>query len=190
MSEEPSYYAKDRATWRRWLRRNHAKATVVHLIFYRKATGKPCPSYDDAVEEGLCFGWIDGLKHKLDDERYTCRFTPRKPNSNWSPSNKARIAKLEAAGLLEPAGLAAIAEAKRSGQWDAPERADANVIPAELAAALRKSKPARAVYDAMPPGHRREWNAYVGEAKRPETRERRAARAIETLRAGPKRPLA
>lgn len=99
-----SFYAKTRASWRRWLTRNHAKADAVQLVFYRKATGTPCVSYDEAVEEALCFGWIDGVRHKLDDQRYTNRFTPRKAKSNWSAINKARVERLERDGLLQSAG--------------------------------------------------------------------------------------
>jgi len=111
---EPRHYARDRAAWRRWLERYHGRRAVVRLVFYRKATGKPCPTYDEAVEEALCFGWIDGVKSKLDDERYAYRFTPRRPRSKWSASNKRRVAKLEAAGLMRPAGEAAVAEAKKA----------------------------------------------------------------------------
>ena len=102
------FHAPDRAAWTAWLEAHHATAAEVFLVFYRKAVGKPTIGYDEAVEEALCFGWIDGIKHKLDDERYTYRFTPRRPGSVWSDSNKARVTRLAAAGKLRPPGQAAI----------------------------------------------------------------------------------
>jgi uncharacterized protein YdeI (YjbR/CyaY-like superfamily) len=185
---EPRYHAKDRAAWRRWLQRNHDEREVVHLVFYRKATGKPCPTYDEAVREALCFGWVDGIKRKIDDERYSYRFTPRRAKSKWSETNKRRVAELEAEGKMRPAGRAAVAEAKRNGAWHAPPRADGKKTPPELAAALRRSKKARSLYDALAPSHRKQWNLWVAEAKKPETRERRAAKALEALPRGAKRP--
>jgi uncharacterized protein YdeI (YjbR/CyaY-like superfamily) len=175
------FHAPDRAAWTAWLEQHHATASEVFLVFYRKATGTPTLSYDDAVEEALCFGWIDGVKHKLDDRRYTYRFTPRRPGSKWSPANKQRITALRAAGKLRPPGLAAIAAAEASDAWDQPARPAVAAMPAELAAALRASPKANAAFARMPPSHQRQWQHYVGEAKQAETRQRRAARAIAQL---------
>src|SRR5215467_9290572 len=165
MARPLRFQAPDRAAWTAWLEQHHASATEVFLVFHRKATGKPTISYAEAVEEALCFGWIDGIKHKVDDQRYSYRFTPRRPGSKWSAINKQRIAALRAAGKLRPAALAAIAAAETSGAWHAPARTAVAGMPAELSAALRASPAARAAFDRMPPGHRRQWQLYVADAK-------------------------
>jgi uncharacterized protein YdeI (YjbR/CyaY-like superfamily) len=108
-----------RADWRDWLERNHEAAARVWLVTWKKPTGKPRVDYDAAVEEALCFGWVDSKSRSVDDERTSIYFTPRKPKSSWSESNVARIEKLEAAGLLRAAGRRAVAEAKRNGTWPA-----------------------------------------------------------------------
>lgn len=176
---------RDRAAWTSWLEKHHATAREVSLVFYRKSTGKPTLTYAEAVEEALCFGWIDGVKHKLDDERYTYRFTPRRPGSAWSAVNRQRITALDAAGKLRPAGRAALAAAHSSGAFAAPDRTGApRTMPRELVAALRSTPKARAAFDRLPPSHRRLWLRFVHEAKQAETRERRAARVVGRLLAG------
>ena len=176
------FHAEDRATWRAWLASNHDSCAAVTLVFYRKAVGKPCISYEDAVREALCFGWIDGIKRKVDDERYSFRFTPRRATSKWSESNKRRVAELAEAGLLQSAGIAAIERARESGVWDQPARPPVpDTMPDELREALAASEPARAAYEALPPSHQRNWLRYVAEGKRSDTRARRAARCISEL---------
>src|SRR5262245_23462226 len=98
MAKPPQFYARDRAAWTAWLEAHHRSAPEVFLVFYRKSSGVPTLDYASAVEEALCFGWIDGIKHKLDDERYTYRFSPRRPGSRWSVINQQRITALDAAG--------------------------------------------------------------------------------------------
>jgi uncharacterized protein YdeI (YjbR/CyaY-like superfamily) len=183
MAKPPHVTPRDRAAWTAWLEKHHASKQEVFLVFYRKATGKPTLTYADAVEEALCFGWIDGVKHKLDDERYTYRFTPRRAGSVWSAINKERIAALEAAGKIRPAGRAAIEAARASGSWAKQQVSPANVtaMPAELSAALRAAPRAQAAFAKLPPSHQRQWQAYVQQAKQAETRERRAAKAVEML---------
>lgn len=179
---------RDRAAWRAWLAKHHASVGEVFVVFQRKGTG-PSVTYDDAVEEALCFGWIDGVRGKLDETRFTNRFTPRRPGSNWSAPNRQRAAALIAAGLMQPAGQAAIDEAKRTGAWEKPEaKLPAGALPAELTAAFARAKTAQRAYEALAPGQRRLWARWVGEAKQAETRARRAARAVEQLRAGAKVP--
>src|SRR5262249_29469945 len=134
--------------------------------------------------EALCFGWIDGIKHRLDDERYTYRFTPRRAGSAWSAINKQRIAALEAAGKLRPAGRAALAEARASGAWDRPARVGPDELPVELAAALRAKPKAAAVFASLPPSHQKQYRLWVHDAKQVETRERRAAKAVAMLAKG------
>jgi uncharacterized protein YdeI (YjbR/CyaY-like superfamily) len=110
-------HAETRDGWRRWLADNHASSPGVWLVSWKRATGKPAVGYDAAVEEALCFGWIDSLAKTVDEERSRQLFTPRRPRSNWSPSNVARVERLLAAGLMEPAGLAAVEDAKARGAW-------------------------------------------------------------------------
>jgi uncharacterized protein YdeI (YjbR/CyaY-like superfamily) len=172
----------DRAAWRAWLAAHHASEREVLLVFRRKGTG-PSVTYDEAVEEALCFGWIDGIKQKLDDTRYTHRFTPRKPASTWSALNRRRAAAMIAAGRMKAAGKAAIEAAKRSGTWERPDPAGASE-PAELKRALARAKAARIAYDAASPARRRLWARWIGSAKQAQTRARRAAQIVEQLRAG------
>jgi uncharacterized protein YdeI (YjbR/CyaY-like superfamily) len=117
VSEDEVVELADRADWRTWLERNHERATSVWLVTWKKPTGRPRVDYDAAVEEALCFGWVDSRSRSVDDERTSIFFTPRRSKSNWSASNVARIEKLEAAGLLREAGRQAVDEAKRSGSW-------------------------------------------------------------------------
>ena len=175
-------------------------------MFHRKGTGTSV-SYDEAIEEALCFGWIDGIKQKLDDLRYTHRFTPRKPSSTWSASNRRRAAAMIAAGKMQPAGQAAIDAAVRAETWDHPAASStppssspspssssssststSASLPAELDSALTRSVPAKRAFDALAPGQRRLFIRWVGEAKQTATRTRRAAKAVEQLRAGHKVP--
>ncbi len=99
-----TFYAKDRKVWRDWLFKNHDKEKEIWLVYYRKSTGKPTISYNDSVEEALCFGWIDSIEKGLDSERFMWRFTPRKPKSNWSESNRARAKRLIEENLMTDAG--------------------------------------------------------------------------------------
>jgi uncharacterized protein YdeI (YjbR/CyaY-like superfamily) len=108
---------EERADWRAWLERNHETAPAVWLVTWKKPTGKPRVDYDAAVEEALCFGWVDSKSRSVDDERTSLYFTPRKPKSAWSESNVARIEKLEGAGLLRAAGRRVVDEARRVGTW-------------------------------------------------------------------------
>ena len=110
-------HLESREQWRRWLAENHASADGVWLVSWKKATGKPQVGYEAAVEEALCFGWIDSLERSVEAERYRLLFTPRRPRSRWSPSNVARVERLLAAGVMEPAGLAAVEDAKARGAW-------------------------------------------------------------------------
>ena len=176
---------RSRTAWRKWLAENHARFGEVWVVFYKKATGRPTLTYDDAVEEAICFGWIDGIRRRIDDERYMHRFSPRTARSQWSETNKRRAAKLEKAGLIEPPGHAAIAAAKHAGEWQrTPASPNDSEMPSELAAALGRDRDDDARFAALPPSHRKAYRAYVGQAKRPATRKRRAERVIEVIRSG------
>lgn len=183
----PELHVVTRAAWRAWLAEHHDRSPGVQLVFHRKETGEPTLEYEEAVCEAVCFGWIDGLIRKKDDTRYTRRFTPRKAGSSWSPSNKRRVARMEAEGLMTPAGRALVEAAKADGNWEAPDRV---VIPDEptpaFAQALDAHPEARAFFESLAPGYRRRYIAWIAVAKRPSTRERRIAEAVELLERGEK----
>jgi len=169
----------DRATWRAWLETHHPRPEGVWLVSFKKATGRPRVEYDAAVEEALCFGWIDSVERTIDAERGMQLFTPRKPRSSWSQSNKIRVEKLIASGLMRPAGLEKIEQARRDGSWDAYAVAESLHEPADLQAAFAAARPvAKANWDAFSPSSRRAILWWVHTAKRPETRARRIASVV------------
>lgn len=180
-------YVKTRQQWRQWLSRHHEENDGIWLVFYRKEVGKPTLEYDAAVEEALCFGWIDSIIKKIDAERYVRKFTPRRPNSRWSALNKKRIEKVTRQGLMMPSGLARVAEAKKSGAWDKSDRPDIPSAPtAEFARALAANAKAKAFFEQLAPSHRRMYSGWTAMAKRPETRDRRITAAIALLERGEK----
>ena len=117
MLPENRIYLSTREEWRKWLQKHHQSATEIWLIYYKKHTGKPRVAYDEAVEEALCFGWIDSLIKRIDDETFCQKFTPRKDNSTWSDINKKRVLKLQKQGLMSAAGVKAVEAGKKSGEW-------------------------------------------------------------------------
>src|SRR5512134_611743 len=133
----------DRAAWRRWLAERHEQRDAIWLVFHKKTSDGRSPSYEEAVEEALCFGWIDSTVNRLDERRSLQLFAPRKPRSTWSMSNKERVARLESEGLLAPAGIRAIEVAKESGSWTALDAVERLEEPAELAGALDANRAAR-----------------------------------------------
>lgn len=169
---------RTRKTWRAWLLRHHETETDVWLVFHKKHTSVGSLPYEDAVEEALCFGWIDSLIRRLDDDRYARKFTPRKPGSRWSTINRRRYAKVEKAGLLTAAGRAR-PPTERSG--DAPDTKAWNEPPPYMAAALDANPRARAFFEGLPPSQRRHFVAWVDSAKKEETRQRRLREAIGLL---------
>lgn len=172
---KPWVHPLTRAAWRAWLVANHETSSGVHLVTWRKATGRPSVAYGDAVEQALCVGWVDSIAGKLDDERSTLWFTKRRPKSGWSRPNKERVERLIAADLMLPAGLAAIEEAKRRGTWSLLDEVEDLVVPDDLAAAFVAVPPARANWDAFSRSARRGILEWIVQAKRPETRARRVA---------------
>lgn len=168
-----------RAAWRAWLAKHHTQKEGVWLISYKKATGKPRFEYDEAVEEALCYGWVDSKPAKLDDERSMLWFAPRKSRTNWSKPNKDRVERLIAAGLMTPAGLAKVDAAKADGSWAALDGVEALEMPADLTAALRQFPNAGANFEAFPRSVKRGILEWILNAKKPETR---AKRVEETAR--------
>jgi uncharacterized protein YdeI (YjbR/CyaY-like superfamily) len=117
MADDPDLFVASRAQWREWLATNHASSSGVWAVTLKKSTGRQTVTYDDLVEEALCFGWVDSVVRRVDEELTGMRFTPRKPKSNWSASNRARVERLEAEGLMSDAGRAAVEAAKARGTW-------------------------------------------------------------------------
>ena len=168
---------RDCAEWREWLARHHDSVSEVWLVFYKR---KPSIPYDDAVCEALCFGWVDSLVKRLDDDRYARKFTPRKADSRWSTSNRVRYAKLQAEGRLMPPGLERPPTA-RSG--DAP-RPSATELPVYIQQALKRRPVAWKYFESLPPSHRRRYIAWIDFAKREETKLKRLDEAIRMLSKG------
>lgn len=171
--------ARDRKRWRAWLDKNHARLPGIWLAFYKKASGKPTVRYDEAVEEALCYGWIDSLMKPVDDQKYRQLFTPRKAKSKWSKPNKQRVARMIAAGLMTDVGMGKVRAAKKNGSWASAEAADSLVVPPDLRKALNANKEARTAFERMPPGRKRQLLGWIHDAKRAETRQRRIAQLVE-----------
>ena len=169
---------KDQAAWRRWLQRNHTRTSGVWLVIAKKGRGVPGLMLEEAVEEALCFGWIDSKPNKLDDDRFLLWLAPRKPKSVWSAINKRRIDELVASGRMTDAGLAAIKVAKANGSWAALEHTDALVIPEDLGAALDAQPKAKAHFDGFPPSSKRIILEWIRTAKRDETRTKRVEETV------------
>lgn len=169
----------DRACWRDWLIANHATSSGVHLVSWRRPSGKTSVPYEEAVEEALCVGWIDSVGGRLDEERALQWFSPRRPRSGWARTNKVRVQRLMADGQMLPAGLAAIDEAKANGTWTMLDDVETLVVPDDLAAALQANPPARENWDAFSRSPRRAILEWIVQAKRPETRAKRIAEAAD-----------
>ena len=179
---EPAFYATP-ADWRAWLEAHHADAREHWVGFHKRASGRPSMTWAESVDQALCFGWIDGIRKRVDDERYMIRFTPRTPSSRWSRVNLARVAELTEAGLMHPAGLRAFAARTAQGTYSYEQREAAAFDP-ERERRLRANTAAAAFFDAQPPGYRRTATHWVMSAKRDETRDRRLAQLIEDSAAG------
>ncbi len=162
-----------RTEWRAWLEKNHARQEGVWLINYKKATGKPRLDYNEAVEEALCFGWIDSKPNKLDDERSMLWFAPRKPGTGWSRPNKARVARMIALNRMAPAGLARVEAAQKDGSWRALDAIENIEVPADLEKALRSYPAAQGQFEAFPRSVKRSILEWIAKAKKPATRARR-----------------
>jgi uncharacterized protein YdeI (YjbR/CyaY-like superfamily) len=177
----PTLDVRTRDGWRRWLEQHHASSAGVWLVRHKQHTGVASMPYEDVVREALCFGWIDSLVRRLDDERFAIKVTPRKPTSKWSDSNRKRWRELKAAGLLAAAGIAAAPTGKRYAPHPAiPE------LPAYIAAAFKTDPIAWQNFRSLARTHRRDFIVWIHTAKRPETRERRIREAIDLLAAGRK----
>jgi len=183
---EPKLFG-DRNAWRRWLAVNHDKASEIWLAYYKRGTGKKSVTYEEALDEALCYGWIDSTVRALDRERYIQRWTPRKPGSIWSAKNKKSLARLSAEGRMCEPGLAKVREAKRDGSWTTLDAVDRDLTtPAELLEALAAQPGARKKFEALSASQRKLWGWWIQSAKRLETKTRRIEAAVEWILAGRK----
>lgn len=189
---ENSVHPETRAEWRAWLEQHHTRTEGIWLISYKKSSGKQQLTYEDVVEEALCYGWIDSKGNKLDDERTMLWMAPRKPGSGWSKPNKERVERLTAAGLMAPAGLAKIAAAKQDGSWAALDAVEALEIPPDLQAALDENPTAQGYFAAFPRSVKRGILEWIANAKKAETRSKRVEETVrlaaENKRANQWRP--
>ncbi len=173
---------RTRRQWRNWLQQNHTSESEVWLVFYKRHTNAASIVYRDALDEALCFGWVDSLVKRLDDDRYARKFTPRKADSRWSTINRRRYAELKAAGRLAPAGVKR-SPTERNGDASRPS---IDVLPPYLEQELKRNARAREFFEKLAPSCRRNYIAWVDSAKRDDTKRKRLREMIELLLAGKK----
>jgi len=178
-NDVPAFHAKTRDAWRHWLKKNHSSAQAVWLIIYHKSSSVKSVYYEEAVEEAICFGWIDSIAHKRDAESKYQFFAQRKPKSNWSKANRERADKMMAAGLMAARGQEMIDLAKKTGTWQALEAVQNSVIPGDLQLLLNKNKKALKNFLAFPPSSKRIILEWILNAKRPETRLKRIEETVK-----------
>ena len=172
---DPRLHAETVEQWRDWLATHHAAERRVWLVTWKKRTGRPAVTYDDAVTEALAWGWVDSVARGLDEERTMLRFTPRKPTSGWSAPNKERVARLLEQRRMQPPGQAAVDVARANGSWTLLDDVERLVVPDDLAAELDTHPGARDSWESFPRSVKRGLLEWVVQAKRPETRRRRVA---------------
>jgi uncharacterized protein YdeI (YjbR/CyaY-like superfamily) len=176
------YHFGHRNEWRAWLEENYATASEAWLVIYKKRTGKSGLSLEEAVEEAMCFGWIDSVLKPIDAEKYALRCSPRKKGSVWSETNKRRVAKLIKQGRMTEAGLAKVKEAKANGEWRAAtQREDTTTIPDDLAQALKANVQARRNFVRLAPSHKRQYLYWITSAKTDRTRQRRIQETVRLV---------
>jgi uncharacterized protein YdeI (YjbR/CyaY-like superfamily) len=186
MGEElAATYFEDAAVWRTWLEEHHATENELWLGFWKKHTNHDGLTYEQAVEQALCFGWIDGVLNRVDDQRHRIRFTPRRPGSSWSRVNVDRVADLERRGLMTEAGRAAHEAGKTDPRGVYAYRIDEEVeLDPEYVAQLAASPAAQAWFESQPPSYRRTVQRWVMSAKQKSTRDRRMAELVADSEAG------
>jgi uncharacterized protein YdeI (YjbR/CyaY-like superfamily) len=180
--------AADRAAWRSWLAANHASAPGALLVLARRRGAPLALTYDEAVEEALCFGWIDGRQVPFDEAVIRQHFAPRRPGGTWARSNKERVERLEREGRMTDAGRRVIEAARRDGAWAALDEIDALVIPPDLAEAFVANAAGSAAFSSFSPSVRRGFLWWIKSAKRPETRRQRIADTVWLAEHGIKVP--
>lgn len=180
---KPQICVSSREDWRSWLHENHDKMDVIWLVYFKKHTGKPSISYAESVEEALCFGWIDSIKKRIDEERYAYKFTPRRVKSRWSPLNIRRVKRLIDEGKMTQAGLDIFNRRVDYGdEFIAASSAKELPVPGEMEAALKKDREVWKNFTSLAPGYRKQYVGWLTTAKKPETRQRRLREAIRLLK--------
>jgi uncharacterized protein YdeI (YjbR/CyaY-like superfamily) len=172
------FYAKDLKAWRSWLKKNHSKSASIWLIIYHKQSGIPSVYYPDAVDESICFGWIDSKINKRDEQSYYQLFTQRSPKSNWSKVNKEKVTRLIQENRIQAAGLAMIDLAKKTGTWTALDKISELIMPEELEKAFSTNKIALANFNAFPPSTKRGIYEWIINAKQSTTRAKRIEETV------------
>lgn len=182
MEDKLEFYATNRLEWRKWLKKNHNKLREVWLVYYKKDTDKPSITYLESVEEAICFGWIDGLKKRIDDERYTHRFTPRKSKSKWSDINQKLAEKMIQENRMSQAGLLAYHQRQEYRKSTMQKTSsDEITLSEEVKSRLRSNKRAWENFQHLAPSHRRQYAGWIMSAKKPETRMKRMEESIALL---------
>ena len=187
MSDLPVMQFESPDQFRKWLHTNHAKSTGIWLRFFKKASGKKTFAYAQALDEALCYGWIDGQARPGDADSYLQRFTPRRAKSKWSKRNRDHVARLEKEGRMKPAGLREVERAKADGRWDAAYDSPSSMtLPADFVAELGKKKYAKAkkFLESLPKANKYMIAYRLQDAKKPETRAKRMAEYLERLSRG------
>ena len=175
----PTFYPPNRAAWRNWLAENHTSQAGIWLIYYKKSSGQPTIAYAEAVEEALCYGWIDTTIKPVDAQSYKQLFVPRKPTSTWSKVNKERLEKLFADNLMTEAGLKTIEVAKANGSWTSLDAVENLEVPPDLEQALRNQQPAWDHFQAFSRTGKKSILYWLTSAKRPDTRQQRLNKIVE-----------
>ncbi len=182
MRTEPIFF-EDRGAWRRWLKKNHDKSSEVWILAFKRHLGRQSVSYEEALEEAICYGWIDSRLRRIDDERHAWRFAPRRPDSIWSLSNRRRAERLIKEGRMTARGMARVEDAKRSGNWDKAYRPSAPPrIPKDLKDALTQDELAWGNFQALAKTYRHAYIHWVASAKREETRRKRIREVVKRVR--------
>lgn len=179
MSDKETFYPRNLSEWRAWLAENHASSQSVWLLYYKKKSGQPSISWSEAVDEALCFGWIDSKAKPIDDEKYMQFFSKRKPKSVWSAINKKKVEQLIAQGRMSEAGYASIALAKENGSWTILDEAEALIIPPDLELEFNKRAEAKSFFLELSRSDKRNILQWLVLAKRPETRLKRIKEIVE-----------
>lgn len=173
-------FFSNRIEWRTWLEENHYKDKEIWLIYFKKHTNKPSITYEEAVQESLCFGWIDSILKRIDDEKYMQKFTPRKSKSIWSETNKRRVEKLIEEGIMTEAGLVRINEAKENGEWyKSAIKDETTEIPPDLSKALDIDKMGLKNFTNFAPSYQKLAIGWISSAKKDETRQKRIIEIVE-----------
>lgn len=177
-NEPESFCPASPQHWREWLQAHHAERQSVWLVYHKKQSSTPSLTWSQAVDEALCFGWIDSRAQPIDATRYRQFFSRRKPGSGWSKINKAKVERLTAAGLMAPAGLASVEAARHNGAWTLLDEVEALRLPADLAQALAAQPPAASFFESLSRTDKRNLLHWLASAKRPATRQQRLAEIV------------